>query len=160
LNLSELKFDPFKIDPLHIADVEILAIAVAGTSEHGQEYGLTNEQIDVRAAELGAIIVEPAGNEVQVDIDQPLVPASFHTQYGIVSQFETLEGYKITKSRSGNKHITVTFRRHLQPTEQVMYAALFGSDIKREALNLKNLRASKPRPIFFFERNPNVTKQK
>jgi hypothetical protein len=141
----------FELKPVEFIDSVIDFKLEAAKTPLDLVYGLTNEQLDEYAKINKLAIVEPGDNEVQVDIDSPHIPDSFYTQLGILQQFEVARVYGVTTSRSGNKHVTVTFGRKLTPTEQLLYAALLGSDLKREALNAKNIRNGRPRPVFFYE---------
>jgi hypothetical protein len=117
-----------------------------------QEYGLSDTAIDDFAALHRLLILQPTWHEVQVDIDLPYIPKIFLENLEILQVFEKLTEYRWNYSKGGNVHITVVFARILKPHEHVEFAALLGSDRKREMLNLKNLFMSRKRPIFFYER--------
>ena len=112
----------------------------------------------VVALRLGLDLVEPADDELFIDIDDAESLAAYEDGVKILADngvpfVET----KRTVSRSGNTHIYGTIKWDCQPTPLIMVAvqAVLGSDRKRELLALLRIaREYEIPPRCFFEVPP------
>jgi hypothetical protein len=105
------------------------------------------------AEEHKLVMVPPGLREVQLDIDSPQTPAHYATVKSILAKITRIENEKISVSRSGNLHITLTLGRDLTSTERILFQAVLGSDPVRELLTYKNtLDPNNTTPQFLFEK--------
>ena len=110
---------------------------------------------DEIASNEGLIIVEPLPNELQIDIDSPIIPKSYNDQRDILCVFKSITNHRITTSKSGNKHIYIQLKDPITPVERILLQLALGSDPVRELLTYHNiLDPTNLRPQFLFEVKP------
>lgn len=119
-----------------------------------------------RAIKTGLRIVEPAPNELQLDIDCIGLLTFHEMQWSILSKAGITKKWKkkIRKSKRGGEHvhITITIPYKIDNLERILFQTILGSDPKREAFNLCRVLKGNKYPIVFFEkekRNANRVKK-
>lgn len=130
-----------------------------------------------RAIKTGLRIVEPAPNELQLDIDSIGLLTFHEMQWSILKKAGILKGWKkkITRSKRGGEHVHITitipyrsvtelllsFRtKHVQDLVRVLFQVILGSDPKREAFNLCRVLKGNKYPIVFFEKERHAKTRK
>jgi hypothetical protein len=119
-----------------------------------------------RAAKKNLIAVEPAPNELQIDLDGVEAIRRFGKQYHILERAGLTKGWRKRVTNSGTKghvHVTITASKGLSSQHctnadnldnrilRVCLQAVLGSDIQREAFNLSRVLNGQKYPIVFFE---------
>lgn len=134
-------------------DLELDPLEITGESEAPLEYEDDSEKASSKAKELGLDIIPPGPNEVQIDLDTPADIK--HLNAGLKILKDKHEGYKLTQlttSKSGNKHVYITFDRKWEPMERIIVQACLGSDRKRELLGMMRiLNNTSTMPSLLFE---------
>src|SRR5437016_6118507 len=82
-------------------------------------------------------IVLPEPNQLMLDYDAPEVPKRFYEVIDMLTQAYCQRGYrgltyKITESRSGNRHVLITLPCSITDLERLAWQAVFGSDYTRD----------------------------
>jgi hypothetical protein len=112
-----------------------------------------SDNVKEKAKALGLDIITPGEYEVQIDIDTPADIK--HLRTGLKILKDKNEGYKFTRlttSKSGNKHVYITFDRAWSPIERIVVQACLGSDRKRELLSMMRVfNKSNNAPTVLFE---------
>ena len=72
-------------------------------------------------------------------------------QMKILAHAVTIEGYKITKSKSGNRHVIIKLAKPYAQWERIAMQACLGSDRVREVLNLIACMMGHKDPILLIE---------
>lgn len=107
----------------------------------------------------GYIVVEPAPNQLQIDIDTPEQYETFKTMsdclsrnWDAVSQLAvpTIEEH-FSKSGFPRRHITVTLPFNVEPWQRIAFQAAMGSDPFRELLSIVRLLRGDDKPTLFVE---------
>jgi hypothetical protein len=124
------------------------------------------------AAKKNLIAVEPAPNELQIDLDGVEAIRRFGKQYHILERAGLTKGWRKRVTNSGTKgHVHVTITMPYRPYKSfrnmdkfgysfidkmfcVAFQAVLGSDIQREAFNLSRVLNGQKYPIVFFEKEP------
>lgn len=108
------------------------------------------------AADWEVVVAQP--DTLQIDWDKKTehvhVPSNFHQMMGLLVQrfnvsVERLP-YQIYKSKGGGNHIVITLPEPMDAIEKIAWQAAFGSDGKREALNLLRVKRNIKNPILLF----------
>lgn len=120
-----------------------------------------------RAKQSGMRIVEPRPNELQIDIDGSAELAIFRQQWSILENAGITIGWSHhiePSKRPGKFHATVTLPSsvasvllHYKEAPnllRILFQAILGSDIRREAFNLCRVLNGNKYPIVFFEKEP------
>lgn len=89
---------------------------------------------------------------LQIDIDGTKTPDTFGRLISILESQVGPVSYKVTISKSGNRHVTVYMSRPMNILERVAWQAIFGSDPVREAAHLRSIQKNELNPILLFER--------
>lgn len=98
-------------------------------------------------------IVVPTARELFIDIDSEEDYKIFSKQFYLLTQFGLVyKDYRLTTSKSGNKHVVVTLLNPITPTERILLQAVLGSDRTRELLSYIRIRKGDPTPTIFFEK--------
>lgn len=97
-------------------------------------------------------VVVAKDNELQIDLDSPVLPDNFKRLIGILEEQVGQVEYKVTISKSGNRHVIVTMANPLGIFERVAWQAIFGSDPVREAAHLSSIMREELNPILLYER--------
>jgi hypothetical protein len=108
-----------------------------------------------RARRKGLIIVEPAPNELQLDLDGARAIRRYAMQYSILKRAGLTKGWieHIRPSRRENHiHLTITLPYNLENPTRILWQAILGSDLIREAFNLVRVARGNRYPIVFFEK--------
>jgi hypothetical protein len=95
--------------------------------------------------------------QLQIDFDRKTekigLPPNFKGMMGFLQQRFNLEKhcqYKTTKSKGGGTHIVIDLPVEVDDTERIAWQAAFGSDGKREALNLLRVKREIKNPILLY----------
>lgn len=110
-----------------------------------------------RAAREKLTVVEPAQNELQIDIDSGRSLRKYSRQKEILDRAGITKGWKekLNASRTpGHCHITITLPRPMPILERIGLAAILGDDPPRAAFNYARAKNKNSLPVVFFERNP------
>ena len=108
-----------------------------------------------RARKAGMVIVEPMPNELQIDLDGCAELHIFRQQWAILEKAGITKRwtFKIHPSkRPGKFHVLVSMDQDIGNHYRIMYQAILGSDIRREAFNLCRVLNGNKYPIVFFEK--------
>lgn len=107
------------------------------------------------AASLGLDVVEPAGDELQLDIDDLSDMRFVDEMIGLLSISDIgVRIHKVTSSKSGNTHVYLRLEWpcQLDAVTRIALQACFGSDRKRELLSLlRHVFKTQHPPTVFFE---------
>lgn len=106
------------------------------------------------AEKKGLCVIEPAADELFVDIDDEASLAAFHVSIEIVKA--TIGCTYIQRpspsGRPGRFHVVVTLARPVaSPIERILLQTLLGSDRKHEVLSWRSATKGNTRPTVFFE---------
>jgi hypothetical protein len=108
------------------------------------------------AAAMGLIAIEPAEDELQIDIDDPSDLRLVDDMLGLLAASDVgARVHKITESKSGNSHVylRLDWPGPLDPVTRIALQACFGSDRKRELLSLlRHVFQTQHPPTVFFEK--------
>jgi hypothetical protein len=110
-----------------------------------------------RARSSGLRIVEPKSNELQIDLDGSAELAIYRQQLSILVKAGIAARWRDTILESktpGRFHVTVSMNQHVSNEQRIMFQAILGSDIRREAFNLCRVLNGNKYPIVFFEKKP------
>ena len=118
----------------------------------------TNEAVSARRAkaclERGVKVVEPAENELFVDIDSHEAFGVFHAN--IRSMGALVENHAATLSpsrKAGRYHVTVKLSRPVKDNfERILLQLLLGSDVSREMVSFREATLGLKLPTVFFEK--------
>lgn len=114
------------------------------------------EHLAQKAAELGARVVIPEPDELQIDLDSPMDQYVMEALLPIlVENGFPIQVVKITKSMGSGKHAYLRADRPLDTVERLLLQACLGSDRKRELLGyLHHMKpdGEKTYPTCFFEK--------
>lgn len=131
-----------------------------------------------RARKSGLRIVEPAPNELQIDLDGAAELAFYRQQMQVLRKnLKAAETWRetITPSKTPSKfHVSITITKIGKVTEsmglyitdqlRIAFQAVLGSDLRRECFNLCRVLNGTKYPICFFEEEKctpsNSSKQK
>ena len=108
-----------------------------------------------RAVGAGLFVVEPARDEIQVDLDGIRAVKCFTHQLYILEQGKLTAGwrFRITASRRKNHvHVTVKLPKPLPLYIRILLAVLLGDDRKRAAFNYVRTMNGNKYPVAFFEK--------
>ena len=120
---------------------------------------LPQAQKKLEAAGLADLWV-PVGakkNQLQIDVDHKSakvrLPSNFKGMMGLLQQRFSLQKplpFRATKSKGQGTHIVINLPIEIDDVERIAWQAAFGSDGKREALNLLRVRRNIKNPILLF----------
>jgi hypothetical protein len=122
------------------------------TVDHAQK---VQAVIDEQGVSNEFEIVLPKDNELQLDYDCIELPAQFNEVMDILTQTvpkDAIIEYFVTRSRSGNLHVTIALPYKLGPYQRIAWQAVFGSDPKREALSVRSATVGDKNPTLLIER--------
>ena len=110
-----------------------------------------------RAAQLGCIMVVPAYNQLQIDIDTPEQFIEYATRLKTLRENrpDLIFTEDVRSSRSGGSryHSTLTFSNMLfDQTSRIAWQMMLASDPVREALSMFGVIMGHENPSVFFER--------
>lgn len=118
----------------------------------------TDEQVAARrakaCAERGCHIVEPAADQLQVDIDSHHALGVFHCNVRALGDLVVSHSMTPSPSRkAGRYHVTVRLKRPVKDAfERIALQALLGSDLAREMVSWKEATLGLSAPTVFFEK--------
>lgn len=123
-----------------------------------------NDNAEVKAAELGLIVVAPGPRQLLADIDTEADYLYLQTQISrLVSNGVAITITRDTPSKSGlpKRHITLEVDHDISDIERIALQACLGSDRVREILSLCRVyRGTSPATVFFelpsAERAPDI----
>ena len=119
------------------------------------DYSLSYDHAVSVAAERGQTILEPADNELFIDLDTEDAYEDFLAAYEILNDQEPMIWVAYTsKSGPPHRHVRVRLERSVTPQERIMLQAILGSDRKREALSYLRMKVGNEHATLFFEANP------
>lgn len=106
------------------------------------------------ASARGLVVVEPAADELFIDLDSENAFSFFSGQ---LAQFGAAFGVIETRvapsaSKLPHRHATIKLNREVSNLERILFQAILGSDRKREALSYMCLLQGREHPTVFFER--------
>lgn len=101
-------------------------------------------------------IVVADDKSIQLDLDNLTYGAPMPKLFlELLTMFARAEisyrGYYVTRSKSGNTHVTIRFNKSIPITERIAWQAIFGSDPMREALHMMAMKRNVKNPILMFE---------
>lgn len=108
-----------------------------------------DDDIDATAKSMGLVVVEPADDELLLDIDDDIVGMMWMTKMLEVLRRNGVgvEMIKQTVSKSGNAHVYLRLdRRILTPMARIALQACLGSDRHREILSAVRVMMKCDRP--------------
>lgn len=119
---------------------------------------LSADERDRKAAELGQVLVFPADDELQIDIDSEHAYDVYKAMLPIVTRHFRVRDIQEKPSKSGlpKRHITIKMSDPVTPYERLILQLALGSDRVRDVLGLARLRLSQDQPTCFFEPKPEV----
>jgi hypothetical protein len=101
------------------------------------------------------IIITPGTHDLQIDIDDAAGFEEYSRNREIVGKYWGIAQERVAPSKGGKewrKHITLTLKVPVTPTERVALQACLGSDRKRELLSLQQVKVNDPHPTLFLEK--------
>lgn len=122
---------------------------------------LTNARAFAQAAERSCEVVIADDRTLQLDIDNDDDYSFFMSAFprlqkyvGVVDPYpenDWANPWTEWKSRSGNRHITITLAKPLDVTTRIMLQACLGSDRVREILNYARFLSGEPKAVLLFK---------
>jgi hypothetical protein len=100
-------------------------------------------------------IVIADNNTIQVDLDEEASVELFQQNYEIIKNYLGPHTTKKTLSKSKKLHVTIKTTKQFKAIERIAIQAILGSDLLRESLNFRNLKAKHKNPILFIEAKDN-----
>lgn len=100
-------------------------------------------------------IVIADNNTIQVDLDEEASVELFQQNYEIIKNYLGPHTLKKTLSKSKKLHVTIKTTKQFKAIERIAIQAILGSDLLRESLNFRNLKAKHKNPILFIEAKDN-----
>lgn len=91
-------------------------------------------------------------DQLFIDLDTPEATANFEAQWPIFVEHWPKSTFKVTPSKSNNRHVIVELGMNVTDAWRVAAQACLGSDLKRELLHLVSLEKGELNPIILFER--------
>jgi hypothetical protein len=92
-------------------------------------------------------------NQIQIDLDGRPAYLAYQRQRRILAPLTGAWTFRERRSsRRGHWHVTITLPSPMPAAQRCATAALFGSDLVREACNVLRVIDRVPYPIVFFER--------
>lgn len=112
------------------------------------DYGNISSAIPIKmAAELNCEIFYPSDAELTLDIDNDKDFKYFQEQYSRLKFVFCFLGYKVLKSRHGNRHVIIKLETSITDIkERILLQAILGSDRIREALSLLRVKRDDKHP--------------
>ena len=112
------------------------------------------ENRESMAKALGMILVFPAENELQIDIDSEAAMERFEAALLVLEQAMEVEVLKKTLSKSGHPHyhITLKISGEYTPLEKIALQFMLSSDYIRESLSVLRYLHGTPQVTCFFEK--------
>ncbi len=104
--------------------------------------------------ERGVKVVEPADNELFVDIDSHEGFGVFHANIGSLGDLVESHAATLSPSRkAGRYHVTVKLSRPVKDNfERILLQLLLGSDVAREMVSFREATLGLKLPTVFFEK--------
>jgi hypothetical protein len=115
---------------------------------------LNSAEATVWANAHGLEVVFPQANEVFLDMDDAESYTVFKANLELVERFIKSTHIKETTSRSGNKHVYVSFERDISVMERLVIQGILGSDRRCIGHQMRKLLEGDPNPVLFFEKAP------
>jgi hypothetical protein len=111
------------------------------------------------AEEDGLVVVLPAGDELQLDLDSDRDYAIYQKLFPIIDRYYVVMAVKDEPSRSGlpKRHITLTLGKAVTVFERIALQVCLGSDRVRELLGVVQAMQGDPHPTLFLEKKPEPT---
>jgi hypothetical protein len=153
---NETVGDPFTVakhTPASVNEDELKPIHASLVANY--DMGEPNSSRAVREAEAnGLVVVYPASNQLQIDIDSDRAFDIFLEMKLLLEKYFNVEDVCITFSRSGppKRHITVTLGTPLTNYQRLALQTMMGSDRVREFLGYIQEMQGDPTPILFIEK--------
>lgn len=115
-------------------------------AEYGRKWLVENKLADT------VEVLVANSNQLQIDYDATEIPGQFYVVLDILLQHigKTFT-FEVERSKSGNLHVTINLPFGLPDMQRVAWQAAFGSDGKREALNLLSISRAEYNPILFYK---------
>lgn len=110
-----------------------------------------------RARRSGWKIVEPAPNQLQLDLDGARAIRKYGMQWSILYRAGLTKGWKEKlqpSKKNGHVHVVITMPKAVDNLERVALQAVLGSDVKREAFNYCRVKKHNKYPIVLFRKEP------
>ena len=125
-------------------------------SEQGPEKSLmrSNEAEDYAKAN-NLEVRFPKPNELFLDIDSAAHLDTFFRNFDLAKAVFGLDiTYTTTPSRrkADGSHIVITLPKGVTNLERLLWQAILGSDLRREAHSYRNMQRGEERPTLFFEK--------
>lgn len=110
-----------------------------------------------KAERLGMMLIEPALNELFVDLDDQSAFDGFAKRFAEFLKVHPLATVKWTRSKSGNWHAYVTVpNAEFSMEQRIALQAALGSDPLREIIAITHLAGGYQYPCVFFEAKGHV----
>lgn len=110
-----------------------------------------------KARENSWIVVLPAPNQLQLDIDTKKSLNEFYNRKRLLSRIGyQIRDYVVKNSKSGGEHyhVTVTLVQELTHLERIILQMFLCSDPIRELLSLRRIKNGDCYATIFFEKKP------
>ncbi len=131
----------------------------------------SDDYMRCQAKRKGLDVRLPTEHEIFIDLDEPVAsnPSDygpkrrfFHKQLDLLQSLELLrvEMFTLLRSKSGNTHIILTVEQTFDGYEftiedRILFQALLGSDLKREALSFRGFLGGQDHPTVLFRPRTN-----
>lgn len=141
-----------------IALEEVIAGQLAPGDNYTERLEESHEDYLLRAAEEGLVLVLPLANQLQLDIDTEETYWHFLAAYEILKREVAVEYTHTalemieTRSKSGNRHITITLPFNLDSWQRIAWQGALGSDRFRELYSCIRTLRKHPHPTIFAEK--------
>lgn len=152
------------IDSRYDADLTTFGEAAAdelakidGGLMHDYELVEPNSEAALKKAKKeNLVVVYPAKNQLQIDIDSDFSYAIYTRMFPLVDKYYGVKTVKDAPSKSGlpKRHITLTLYRDVTGFERIALQAALSSDRVRELLGVVQERNGDPTPVLFLEKKP------
>jgi hypothetical protein len=134
-----------------------------GPWHYDDEAVAAQKKLDLKPEYADWTVKVAAPCELQIDFDRKSdkkeLPTRFKDCMKLLQQrFSVTEPlpYKLSKSKGGGTHITITLPVPMEDLEKVSWQAVMGSDRIREGLNILRIKRGIKNPILLFARKDEV----
>ena len=119
---------------------------------------MTMAEIELEAVGLNCSVVVAQPNQLQFDLDTPEAFETWQFVYGVkfCNRFKTSLPFEEWASKSGHRHIVVTWPTDLTVPERIALQVMGGSDVGREFAALCCHWDGSPHPILLYRPLPKM----
>ena len=142
------------IESLNADDTVLVIEKLELSSSYTENYNAQLEKKKEKYNNPNLEIEFAASNQLQLDYDFKEIPSQFHEALKFLKircKNEKFSWKEQTSASGEHLHVIITMPIEMDVMERIAWQAIFGSDIKRESLNIVSFNEGNKTPVLLFK---------